>query len=239
MSYSDAIVAQAKLWVGYEEGAANANLFSAGLGRPGEPWCQDFIQFISAAAGFRQPIETGGVVAIGECAKRAKIFIESTKATAGCQILYDFSKGNGQQPADPMKTHTGLYLGDGLTIQGNTDVPGFVHKKPVTLGAADIWGAINWPAYWATRPVPFSQATGRFPHYPVLGQNGHVDDRVLGLQRALNDVLGIKLVVDGQFGTNTVDACRQFQRASRIPVTGVADQQTWACLDIALDKLTK
>jgi len=57
--------------------------------------------------------------------------------------------------------------------------------------------------------------------------------------RALNDVLGIKLDVDGEFGPKTADACKQFQRASRIPVTGVADQQTWACLDISLDKLTK
>jgi peptidoglycan hydrolase-like protein with peptidoglycan-binding domain len=73
----------------------------------------------------------------------------------------------------------------------------------------------------------------------VLGRSEHVDDRVFGLQRALNDVLGIKLDVDGQFGTETTDACRQFQRASRIPVTGVADQQTWTCLDIALDNLTK
>jgi peptidoglycan hydrolase-like protein with peptidoglycan-binding domain len=239
MSYSDAIVAQAKLWVGYEEGAANANVFSAGLGEAGRPWCQDFILFISAAAGFRQPIETGGVVAIGTYAQQKGIFIKSTRATAGCQILFDFSLGDGKQPADPMKTHTGIYLGDGLSIQGNTDVPGWVHQKKVTLGAADIWGAINWPAYWATRRVPFSQATARFPHYPVLGQNGKVDDRVFGLQRALNDVLGIKLDVDGQFGTDTADACKQFQRASRIPVTGVADQQTWACLDISLDKLTK
>jgi hypothetical protein len=184
---------------------------SPGLGRPGEAWCQDFIQFISAAAGFKQPIVTAGVVEIGNWAQGAKIFIESTRATAGCQILYDFSLGNGHQPADPMKTHTGIYLGNSQTIQGNTDVPGFVHQKPVKLGTAEIWGAID----------------------------GHADDRVLGLQRALNEVLGIKLDVDGEFGTNTVDACRQFQKASRIPVTGVADQQTWACQDIALDKLTK
>ena len=124
-----------------------------------------------------------------------------------------------------------------LTLQHRGSETSFA--LPVRLGADIIWGAINWPAYWATRPVPFSQATARFPHYPVLGQNGKVDDRVFGLQHALNDVLGIKLKVDGQFGTDTADACKQFQRASRIPVTGVADQQTWACLDIALDKLTK
>jgi hypothetical protein len=30
-------------------------MFSAGLGLPAEAWCQDFVQFISAAAGYRQP----------------------------------------------------------------------------------------------------------------------------------------------------------------------------------------
>jgi len=29
------------------------------------------------------------------------------------------------------------------------------------------------------------------------------------------------------------------RRASRIPVTGIANQATWASLDIALDKLRK
>jgi hypothetical protein len=32
---------------------------------------------------------------------------------------------------------------------------------------------------------------------------------------------------------------RRVERASRIPVTGAADQATWASLDIALDKLRK
>jgi peptidoglycan hydrolase-like protein with peptidoglycan-binding domain len=54
-----------------------------------------------------------------------------------------------------------------------------------------------------------------------------------------HSALGIKLDVDGGFGTNTAGACRQFQRASRIPVTGIADQATWASLDIALDTLRK
>jgi Putative peptidoglycan binding domain len=239
VSYSDAIVAQAKLWVGYHEGPGNQNMFSAGLGLPPEAWCQDFVQFVSASAGSKQPHTTSAVVSIGDWARQHGLFIVSTKATPGCQILYDFSKGDGKEPVNPMKTHTGIYIGGSQTIEGNTEMPGGVYQKHVALGASDIWGAINWPKYWDAHPEPFSTSVSQFPRYPVLRQNSREDDRVMGLQHALNSVLGIKLDVDGEFGTNTADACRQFQRASRIPVTGIADQATWASLDIALDKLRK
>jgi hypothetical protein len=138
-----------------------------------------------------------------------------------------------------MKTHTGIYIGGGQTIEGNTGMPEGVHQKNVALGASNIWGAINWPKYWHAHPEPFSMSVNRFPRYPVLQQNSREDDRVIGLQRALNSALGIKLDVDGEFGPKTADACRQFQRASRIPVTGIANQATWASLDITLDKLRK
>jgi hypothetical protein len=239
VSYSDAIVAQAKLWVGYHEGPDNQNMFSTGLGLPAEAWCQDFVQFVSASAGYKQPHTTSAVVSIGDWARHNGLFIVSTKATPGCQILYDFSDGNGQEPVNWMKTHTGIYIGGGQTIEGNTEVPGGVYQKNVQLGAVYIWGAIDWPRYWNAHPEPFSVSVSRFPRYPVLRQNGREDDRVKGLQHALNAALGIKLDVDGGFGPDTAKACRQFQRASRIPVTGIADQVTWASLDIALDKLRK
>lgn len=36
MAYSDAVVAQARLWTGYREGPDNKNVFSDGMGRPAE-----------------------------------------------------------------------------------------------------------------------------------------------------------------------------------------------------------
>ena len=60
MSYSDAIVAQAKLWVGYRAGPGNQNMFSAGLGLPPEAWCQDFVQFVSASAGYKHHLGQPG-----------------------------------------------------------------------------------------------------------------------------------------------------------------------------------
>lgn len=240
MSYSDAIVAQAKLWVGYTERPGNQNMFSTGLGLPPEAWCQDFVQFVSASAGYKQPHTTSAVVSIGHWARDHGLFIVSTKATPGCQILYDFSGGDGKEPADPAKTHTGIYIGGNQTIEGNSGThPEGVHQPDIKLGGPDIWGAINWPKYWNAHPPQFSESVSWFPKYPVLRQNNGKDDRVRGLQRALNSALGIKLKVDGGFGTDTAKACRQFQRASGIAVTGIADQATWANLDVSLDKLRK
>jgi peptidoglycan hydrolase-like protein with peptidoglycan-binding domain len=238
MVYADAVVAQARLWVGYREGPNNKNVFSAGIGQPAEAWCQDFVQFVSASAGYKQPDTTPSVVAIGHWAQENKLWIVSTDATPGCQLCYDWNNGDGREPKNPMETHTGLYIGNGQTIEGNTGNPQGVWLKSRKLGAPDIWGAIDWPRYWANamHPATAGTAASRFPSYPTIQLNSK-GDVVTAFQRSINDVLGSKLTVDGGFGTQTQAACKQFQKTCRIPDNGVCGQQTWACLDIALDKL--
>jgi hypothetical protein len=238
-SYPEAVVAQAQRWVGYVEGPGNRNMFSAGLGRPPEAWCQDFVQFVSATAGFKQPYATAAVVAIGHWAQQHGLWVASTQATPGCQICYDWNNGDGAEPRDWQLTHTGFYIGGGHTIEGNTgNDPNGVHEKPITLGAADIWGAINWPRYWGgqggTGPVPVN--TNRFAGYPQI-QSGSTGDIVRTFQRDVGIVLGHGPDADGEFGPLTEAACREFQTASRIEVDGQCGTQTWAALDVALDKL--
>jgi len=240
MAYSDAVVAQARLWTGYREGPDNKNVFSDGMGRPAEAWCQDFMQFVSASAGYKQPYATASVVGIGHWAQHNKIWIVSTKATPGCQICFDWNSGDGREPVDWQKTHTGLYIGGGHTIEGNTGSPQGVWQKSITLGAANIWGAIDWPRYWAAaaHQAPFGSAVNRFSSYPTIQRNSR-GDVVKAFQRSINSVLGSRLDVDGEFGPKTEAACRQFQKMCRIHIDGVCGQQTWASLDIALDKLRR
>lgn len=238
MAYQDAVVAQARVWVDYREGPGNENVFSGGLGRPAEAWCQDFVQFVSASSGYKQPYATASVVGIGHWAQANKIWIDSSKATPGCQICFDWNNGDGKEPADWQETHTGLYIGNGQTIEGNTGAPQGVWQKTRTLGAADIWGAIDWPRYWAAHPEPFAVAASRFPGYPTI-QNNSQSDTVKAFQRSINIVLGSALDVDGQFGPKTEAACKHFQAMSKINTNGVCGQQTWASLDIALDKLRR
>jgi len=236
MTYQESVVAQARLWIGFHEDSANPTVFSAGLDRPAEAWCQDFVQFVSASAGFKQPYPTPGVVAIGHWAQQHGIWIASTKATPGCQICYDWKNGDGREPVDPFDTHTGLYIGGGHTIEGNTgSPPRGVLQNSVALGAANIWGVIDWPRYWDSRPQP-PDAVSRFPRYPAI-QQGSKGNVVKAFQRGINIVLGSGLDVDGEFGPKTQAACQHFQKICRIPANGVCGQQTWASLDVALDKL--
>jgi peptidoglycan hydrolase-like protein with peptidoglycan-binding domain len=239
VSYQDAVVTQARLWVDYREGPGNQNLFSGGLGRAAEAWCQDFVQFVSASAGYKQPYATASVVAIGHWAQANHIWIDSRNATPGCQICFDWLKGDGKEPANWQQTHTGLYIGNGQTIEGNTGSPEGVWLKSRTLGAPEIWGAINWPKYWADHPEPFAIAVSRFPSYPTIQPNSPEKDVVEALQRSLNIVLGSRLEVDGGFGSDTKNACVRFQKMSRIDANGICTQQTWASLDVALDKLRR
>ncbi len=240
MAYHDAVVAQARLWIGYREGPDNRNVFSGGLDRPPEAWCQDFVQFVSASAGYKQPYATAGVVAIGHWAQAHGIWIKSTDATPGCQICFDWNNGDGHEPVDWQQTHTGLYIGGGQTIEGNTGSPEGVWQRSRTLGAANIWGAIDWPRYWASaaHPEAFGSAVNRFPSYPTIQLNSQ-GDVVKAFQRSINIVLDSGLDVDGEFGPKTEAVCMRFQRMCRIPDNGVCGQQTWASLDIALDKLRR
>jgi peptidoglycan hydrolase-like protein with peptidoglycan-binding domain len=64
-------------------------------------------------------------------------------------------------------------------------------------------------------------------------------DVVKAFQRSINIVLRSRLDVSGEFGQKTEAACKQFQKRCRIHDNGVCGQQTWASLDIALDKLRR
>jgi peptidoglycan hydrolase-like protein with peptidoglycan-binding domain len=52
-------------------------------------------------------------------------------------------------------------------------------------------------------------------------------------------VLNSGLDVDGEFGPLTEGACKKFRRICRLQDNGVCGQQTWASLDVALDKLRR
>lgn len=47
------IVTEARKYLGYQEGAGNANRFSSYFGRPPEAWCADFVSFVATKAGYR------------------------------------------------------------------------------------------------------------------------------------------------------------------------------------------
>ena len=107
------------------------------------------------------------------------LFIVSTKATPGCQILYDFSGGDGTEPVNPMKTHTGIYIGAGQTIEGNTGMPEGVYRKNVMPGPATSGGRLTGRST-GSPPEPFAMSVRRSP-LPGPAAEQQEDDRVMGL----------------------------------------------------------
>jgi peptidoglycan hydrolase-like protein with peptidoglycan-binding domain len=60
--------------------------------------------------------------------------------------------------------------------------------------------------------------------------DGSTRDQVRWAQRSLNEVLGVRLFVDGMRGPATRSAIRSFQRQQGLPVTGMLEAETDAAL---------
>ena len=67
---------------------------------------------------------------------------------------------------------------------------------------------MNTPANYVGQPIRSLQT--------MLRTIAHVDETLL------------KLVPDGIYGPNTVQAVREFQRQNALPVTGETDNATWS-----------
>lgn len=76
----------------------------------------------------------------------------------------------------------------------------------------------------------FSDAEGTHAGHSTLYKSDEGEE-VKSLQTLLNHFYGSVLVVDGQFGSKTEDCVKRFQAACSLSVTGVADSETWLCLD--------
>jgi peptidoglycan hydrolase-like protein with peptidoglycan-binding domain len=71
------------------------------------------------------------------------------------------------------------------------------------------------------------------PAMPTV-QHGDKGDAVSQAQRALRRTPNLALVVDGEFGTQTETATKEFQKQAGLPVTGVVDDATWQALPTGL-----
>ena len=63
----------------------------------------------------------------------------------------------------------------------------------------------------------------------TLGR-GAKQSSVVSIQKALSNVLGIKIAADGMFGSGTDKQVRRFQKSVGLPVKGVVDRVTWMSL---------
>lgn len=79
--------------------------------------------------------------------------------------------------------------------------------------------------------LPQPSATPIFK-LPTIGQ-GSSGSVVRVLQQLLN-FKGFSLRVDGEFGSRTCEAVKEFQRLNNLPVDGIVNTQTWHYLSSEL-----
>ena len=126
--------------------------------------------------------------------------------------------------------HIGVYVGNGYTIEMRGFAYDCVYRK-VTAGPWTKWGRL--PASM----IVYTHESAPEPEHEEL-RVGSKGEAVRELQEDLL-ALGYELPkygADGDFGSETAAAVKEFQRAHGLPVTGVADAMTLAGIETALEE---
>lgn len=125
--------------------------------------------------------------------------------------------------------HIGLYIGDGWVIEASGTINGVIKSK-ITISKWVEWGELRGVDYNNTVPDIITDPKEDETYGTIRkGDKGPV---VKYAQKLLQDRgydLG-KYGVDGDFGSATQAAVKQFQRDWGLKVDGIIGPQTWAML---------
>ena len=138
--------------------------------------------------------------------------------------------------------HVGLYIGDGWVIEAEGTQAGVIKSK-ITKAKWVEWGELKGVDFSGTAsepaPKPAPEPQPEPAKRPTI-RKGNRNVYVKELQTAL-DKLGYNLGIcgiDGDFGTATEKAVKEFQRDNGLSVDGICGPKTWTALINAVDKLT-
>ena len=133
--------------------------------------------------------------------------------------------------------HVGLYVGDGKVIEAKGAQNGVVQSK-VTDAKWVNWGEMLRVDYSGEAPDPQPEPP---PVTEPTIRKGNRNIYVKQMQTLL-DRLGYSLGIcgiDGDFGTATEKAVKEFQRDHGLSQDGVCGPKTWAALKEAAEKLNE
>lgn len=137
--------------------------------------------------------------------------------------------------------HVGLYVGNGKVIEASGTQAG-VCVSNITANKWTYWGKLKGVDYSAQNsPVSPSEPTNEqkpVQAMPTL-RKGDKGDYVSILQNKLL-VRGYKLPrfgADGDFGNETLEAVKQFQRDHGLTADGVVGAKTWGALESNTEKV--
>lgn len=207
----------------------------------GYAWCDIFVDWCLVKAFgvypaldlLGQPLKSCGAGCTWSAKYYKQIGCFHTTPKVGDQIFFKDSSG------DPC--HTGLVYkvtsSTVYTIEGNTSSAkgvvangGAVAKKSYSRNYSRIYG-YGRPKYDAEPKKVVKKAyTGTFPKLPTRGyfRYGDVGTQVKYLQKFLNWYGGYKLDVDGDFGSKTLAAVKDFQKTNGLTVDGLFGKNSLA-----------
>lgn len=241
MATAEDVLNQARKWLGFIEGPANANPFGVWYGWNNVSWCVEFVEYCFAMAGAPLPIRTASVNQLAGWAQSKGLWRPSTEAQPGDPICFDWT--GTESGRDWNRTHIGICEmrpgGAVQTIEGNTSNPRSgpdgVFRKVWPAGYYLIWGSVNVQSL-LTASNPPGQPNNRFAGEPIISRSS-TGQAVKDFQNAINVVDANRgLAVDGLFGAATEQAARDFQTTMKLAVDGVVGSATWASLDFLLDQ---
>lgn len=133
--------------------------------------------------------------------------------------------------------HVGLYIGDGWVIEAAGAKSGVIRSK-ITNSKWVEWGELKGVNYESeTESEPGTQEeTGKKMQTIRKGNKGPVVTECQGMLDKLGYNLGI-CGVDGDFGTSTEKAVKEFQRDHGLTQDGICGPKTWAALQDAIASL--
>lgn len=124
-------------------------------------------------------------------------------------------------------SHTGMHMQDGHIIHCSTIV------KEDTLPGIPAWTHWGIPAglYTTTELQTAGITFDEKKNFPTL-RKGSTGDTVKKLQLVLNNQYGASLTIDGNFGSLTEAAVKQFQKDHKLTADGIVGPKTWEALNI-------
>ena len=129
--------------------------------------------------------------------------------------------------------HTAMYCGNGLEVEASVNekgkatggVPGDQTKREVLIRS---YRNYPWTHILRIGSATTASSTTTVSHPTV--QKGSAGTAVMELQSKLR-VLGYNIVADGDFGSKTLAAVRDFQKKYGLEVDGIVGKNTWAKLE--------
>lgn len=227
MTTPEAVIAEARRWVGYHEGANNDTPFGKEYGMNHAAWCDMFLTHCFKLAGNTEEHFASTMEDVAY--HRARGTFGNTPRV-GAKIFFHW---NNSKRAANQPDHVGIVeriAGDGVhTLEGNAG-----DAVQANVRRANILG-YAYPNYSGAQQAPTPQA-------PPAQAGGLVEDGELGpatisaLQRRLNDTEpGPDLAVDGDMNQLVVNRTVTFKRGATQTARYLQQRLNWGAGPCGID----